>query len=158
MGNPLRDRTRELADFLATLTYERIPQTVISHAKSCILNAIGCALGSSDCKPRAIACDTFLTSSILHGPKVAHVLGSAESTDVQTAALLNGIALTAADYDDTHLRTVIHPSATPLAAILAWAEAHHMSGKDVILAFVAGVEAQCAVGNGISPLHYEAGW
>lgn len=158
MDSSPRDRTRELATFLAELEYEQLPRTVVDHAKSCILNAVGCALGSSDCKPRQVACETFLSGEVLQGAKVARVLGRPERTDVQTAAFLNGIAFTAADYDDTHLRTVVHPSATPLAAILAWAEVHQLTGKEVILALVAGVEAQCAVGNAISPSHYKAGW
>jgi 2-methylcitrate dehydratase PrpD len=86
------------------------------------------------------------------------LLGCTEKTDFQTAALLNGIALTNADYDDTHLRTVIHPSGAVLCAILAYGEIKHLSGKDILLAFVVGVEAQLRIGNSISPGHYKVGW
>ena len=71
---------------------------------------------------------------------------------------MNGIALTNADYDDTHLRTVIHPSGAVLCAILAYGELKRLSGKEILLAFVVGVEAQLRIGNSISPGHYKVGW
>ena len=86
------------------------------------------------------------------------MLARPERTDLQTAALLNGIAITTADYDDTHLQTVIHPSGTVLAAILAWGEVNHMSGKEVVLAFAVGIEALLRIGIAISPGHYTIGW
>lgn len=156
-----RDETLALATFLSELTYEQLPTEVVEHAKACILNAVGCALGSANAAPRqkAIAALSFGNQTGQPGSsQLATVIGRAERVNVQTAAFLNGVAVTTADYDDTHLRTVIHPSGTPLAAILPWAEIHHLSGKEVILALVVGIEAQCAVGNAISPSHYADGW
>ena len=153
-----KDETAELAAFLSQLTYDQLPEKVVDHAKLCILNALGCALGSSDCQPRLKALKALQPIESAQDVTAATILGRAERSDVQTTAFLNGIALTAADYDDTHLRTVTHPSATPLAAILPWAETQGISGKELMLAFVAGVEAQCAVGNAICPSHYKDGW
>lgn len=145
----------QLSHFLSTLQYESIPPSVLAHAKSSILNALGCAIGgslaSSALKSRA-ATLPFSTS------ETSTLLGCTEKTDFQTAALLNGIALTNADYDDTHLRTVIHPSGAVLCAILAYGELKRLSGKEILLAFVVGVEAQLRIGNSISPGHYKVGW
>lgn len=155
-----QDETLALATFLSELIYEQLPAEVIEHAKACILNALGCALGSANAEPRRKAIEALIFDKIerLGVSQGATVIGRGERVDVQTAAFLNGVAITTSDYDDTHLRTVIHPSGTPLAAILPWAEVHHLSGKEVILALVVGIEAQCAVGNAISPSHYADGW
>ncbi len=150
------DHTFKLAKFLAQLKYEHLPEDVIAQAKRSILNSLGCGLGSSRAPPVEKVIETVLTSDPSSGQ--CTILGRSERVCQDTAALINGVALTAADYDDTHLRTVIHPSGTPLAALLSWAELHHLSGRDFILAFVAGVEAQCAVGNALGPSHYKDGW
>ncbi|KIX92783.1 uncharacterized protein Z520_11446 [Fonsecaea multimorphosa CBS 102226] len=146
------DHTAKLAHFLSHLAYEDLPDRVVEQAKCGILNSLGCGLGSSR------ASSTQKVFPLIKQADQASLLGRVERASVEDAALLNGIALTAADYDDTHLRTVIHPSGTPLAALFSWAEHHHLSGKEFLLAFVCGVEAQCAVGNAVSPGHYRDGW
>ena len=155
-----QDETLRLATFLSQLAYEDLPQEVIEQAKRAILNILGCALGSANASPSRKA-----AAALLHGDledkgtsRAATIWGRPVRCDLEDAALLNGIAATTADYDDTHLRTVIHPSCTSIAAILPFAEIHHLSGKEVILAFVAAVEAQCAVGLAVSPSSYEKGW
>ncbi|OAP57120.1 hypothetical protein AYL99_07857 [Fonsecaea erecta] len=148
----VEDHTDTLACFLSQLKYEDLPEQVVEQAKRGILNSLGCGLGSSR------APSTQKVFALVKHADQASLIGRFERACVEDAALLNGIALTAADYDDTHLRTVIHPSGTPLAALFSWAEHHHLSGKEFLLAFVCGVEAQCAVGNAISPGHYRDGW
>ena len=147
--------TQALCEFLATLSYEQIPPAVIYHAKASILNALGCALGGANA-PSALKARKALLP--LSTATKSTVLGYSERTDLQTAAFLNGVALTNADYDDTHLRTVIHPSGAVLCAVLAWGEVHRLSGKEILLAFISGVEAQLRIGNAISPGHYMLGW
>ncbi|KIW20800.1 hypothetical protein PV08_01378 [Exophiala spinifera] len=151
------DHTSKLADFLAQLSHDQLPQEVIEQAKRSILNAIGCGLGSCRASPATKAIKALLSRSSRTNDGCT-IIGHREPAGFDTAVLVNGISITTADYDDTHLRTVIHPSGTPLAALLSWAEMHPMSGKDFILAFVAGVETQCAVGNALGPSHYKDGW
>ncbi|OAL35850.1 hypothetical protein AYO20_04756 [Fonsecaea nubica] len=146
------DHTARLAHFLSQLEYDDLPEQVVEQAKRGILNSLGCGVGSSQ------ASSTQKVFGLIKQTDQASLLGRAERASVEDAVLLNGIALTVADYDDTHLRTVIHPSGTPLAALFSWAEHHHLSGRDFLLAFICGVEAQCAVGNAISPGHYRDGW
>jgi len=147
--------TETLCQFLASLTYEDIPSEIIYHAKASILNALGCALGGAAASSSVKARKALLPLST---STTSTVIATAERTDLQTAAFLNGISLTNADYDDTHLRTVIHPSGAVLCAILAWGEVHKLSGKEILLAFIVGVEAQLRIGNAISPGHYTIGW
>jgi len=145
----------QLCHFLSSLRYEDIPPSVLAHAKSSILNALGCGIGGSVAPPTLKAARALLP---LTAGGRSTLLGRAERTDFQTAALVNGIALTNADYDDTHLRTVIHPSGAVLCALLAWGEGRGVTGREVVVAFVVGVEAQLRVGNAISPGHYKVGW
>lgn len=149
------DHTLLLAEFLSNLTYDDLTPQIITQAKKSLFNSLGCGLGYARHGPAEKA---FSMIEGGRGCEEATILGRRQRTSVENAILINGIALTTADYDDTHLKTVIHPSGTPLAALLSWAEVNHISGKDFLLAFVCGVEAQCAVGNAISPAHYRDGW
>ena len=147
--------TEQLCAFLSSVSYDDISPSVIQHAKASILNALGCAIGGASASPAVKARKAMLP---LTASKTSTIIARPERTDIQTAALLNGIALTNADYDDTHLRTVIHPSGAVLCAILVWGELHRLSGKEILLAFIVGVEAQLRIGNSISPGHYTNGW
>jgi 2-methylcitrate dehydratase PrpD len=87
------------------------------------------------------------------------VLGAKKKIDPQHAALLNGIASHVHDYDDTHYDKFIHPTGPVASALLAVAEwKGGITGKDLILALVAGVEAECKVGLSVWPEHYNVGW
>ncbi|MGA9088113.1 MAG: MmgE/PrpD family protein, partial [Bradyrhizobium sp.] len=61
-------------------------------------------------------------------------------------------------YDDTHLKTIIHPAGPVASAILALAEMQPVSGKDFLNALVLGVETECRIGKAVYPHHYDVGW
>jgi 2-methylcitrate dehydratase PrpD len=86
------------------------------------------------------------------------VLGRDERVDMASAALLNGISSHTFDYDDTHLRTIIHPAGPVASAALALAEHLGSSGRQLIDALVLGIDVSCRVGNMIYPDHYDRGW
>jgi 2-methylcitrate dehydratase PrpD len=71
---------------------------------------------------------------------------------------VNAISANLLDYDDTHPNTIIHPTAPVMAAILALAEARGTAGRDLLAAFILGVEVECRIGNSVSPAHYARGW
>ena len=73
-------------------------------------------------------------------------------------SFLNAISANLLAYDDTHLATVIHPTAPVAAPVLALAESRGASGRDVLAAFILGVEIECRIGNAVSPGHYARGW
>jgi 2-methylcitrate dehydratase PrpD len=78
--------------------------------------------------------------------------------DILNAAALNALSSNILDFDDTHLRTVIHPTVPVAAALIALAERSRVTGAQLLHAFILGVEVECRVGNAISPEHFSAGW
>jgi 2-methylcitrate dehydratase PrpD len=74
------------------------------------------------------------------------------------AALMNGISSHVFDFDDTHLKTIIHPAGPVASAILALAETRPISGAELLHAFILGVEVECRIGNAVYPAHYDVGW
>ncbi len=88
----------------------------------------------------------------------ATLLGMPAKTTPPFAALINGTASHALDYDDVYLQRPGHPSAPVIPAILAIAEWKGFSGKDFIEALVVGIQAEYAIGEGVLPEHYDQGW
>jgi 2-methylcitrate dehydratase PrpD len=118
-------------------------------------NWVGCAIGPS----RHETVEAALTAiQELQPSAQASVLGRHEKLDIASAALLNGISSHTWDFDDTHLKTIIHPAGPVAPAALALAEHLNLSGRELIDALVLGVEVSCRVGNAIYPDHYDRGW
>jgi 2-methylcitrate dehydratase PrpD len=92
------------------------------------------------------------------GKPSATVLGQRDRLGVMEAAFVNAIASNLLDYDDTHLRTVIHPSAPVAPVAFALGEETAASGAEVLHAFLLGGEIACRIGNAVSPGHYARGW
>jgi 2-methylcitrate dehydratase PrpD len=147
--------TRTLARFVVEHKYAGIPEKVRREAARSFLNWLGCAVGASrhETVERALA-----ALSEFSGPPEATVLGRGERLDIMQAALMNGITSHTFDFDDTHLKTVIHPSGPVASAILALAERQRVSGEDFLHAFILGVEVECRIGNAVYPAHYDIGW
>lgn len=155
------DRTLDLATFFSNLTLEELPSRVVHHAKLSILNSIGCGLSAAalESHRKMFSALNIVSKRSFGGPfRAATILARPERASVEDAAMLNGLAMTARFFDDTHLSTVVHPSGPPLAALLAYAEAHHFSGQDVLLAFVVGVEAMLAIAAALGMGPYKRGW
>jgi len=148
------DITRTLARYLVNARYEDLPAAVRHEAARALLNWLGCAIGSSrhETVERALA-----AVQPFSGPPQAVVLGRAERLDIMHAALVNGISSHVLDFDDTHARA-IHPSAPVLPALMAYAEWRPITGRDLVHAFVLGVEAEERVGLSVFPEHYAIGW
>ena len=85
----------------------------------------------------------------------ATILGHAARLPAVSAALINGAAAHALDFDDVNLAMPGHPSVAILPGLLALAEERGASGEDVLTAFVAGYELQCRIGRIIAPGHYD---
>jgi 2-methylcitrate dehydratase PrpD len=126
--------TEELAAFLAASRWQDIPDPVRREAKRALLNIAGCVVAGGD------------------DPAVARL----RKVFPQEGALLAAAAATAHDYDDTHLRTVIH--ATPPIAGVLWELAKRTSGAEFLHALILGMETTCRLGNAVTPGHYERGW
>ena len=128
--------TEELAGFLAASRWQDIPAPIRREGARAILNIAGCVVAGR------------------HDPGVGILAKTFPGED----ALLDAAAATAHDYDDTHLRTVIHVT-PPIAGVLfALARDRAISGAEFLHAFILGVETTCRLGNTVTPGHYERGW
>jgi 2-methylcitrate dehydratase PrpD len=146
--------TRALADFIAGSQWRDIPQRVRHEATRAILNFAGAALGGSGDEAVTIA---LATLAPFFGPPQARLIGRSERPDALNAAFLNAVSANVLEFDDTHLRSVIHPAAPVAPALLALAETRAVSGQALLHAFILGVEAECRIGNAVSPSHYRRG-
>jgi 2-methylcitrate dehydratase PrpD len=147
--------TRTLAQFAATHPSHGWSEAVEREAHRTLLNWLGCAIGASghDAASAALA-----ACQMLHPAPQATLFGRRERVDMANAALINGIASHTFDFDDTHLRTIIHPAGPVASALLALAEQLGSSGRATIDALVLGIDVSCRVGNMIYPAHYDRGW
>jgi 2-methylcitrate dehydratase PrpD len=141
---------REFARYLAASRLDDVPQPVRHEAVRSMLNWAGCAVGGS----RHEAIDRVLAATTgIRGPGQASILGRAERTDIAHAALVNGMSAHVLDFDDTHLRTLLHPSVPVAPALLALAERQPMTGANFLHAFILGVEVECRIANAIYAGH-----
>src|SRR5687767_7843682 len=147
--------TKTLARFIVNHKYADVPQKVRHEAARSFLNWVAWAVGPS----RPAPVDGALAAlNEFSGPREPPVLGRGDRLDVMLAALMNGPTPHTFDFDDRHLKTVIHPSGPVASALLALAERKRMSGADFLHAFILGVEAECRIGNSVYPSHYDVGW
>jgi len=143
-----------LASFVAAASWADVAAQ--SHeAKRSILNFFATALGSAH--------DPAVTSALralspFGGAATSAIIGRPERLDALGAAFVNAISANLLDFDDTHLDTIIHPAAPVAAPVLALSEARGYCGRDVITAFILGVDVECRIGNAVSPGHYARGW
>jgi 2-methylcitrate dehydratase PrpD len=124
-------------------------------AKRSLLNFFATALGS--CSDPAVTM-ALTTLTPLSGPQTSVIIGRDERLDPLGAAFVNAISANLLDFDDTHPDTIIHPAAPVAASVLALAEAHKCTGRDVLTALILGVDVECRIGNAVSPGHYARGW
>lgn len=149
------DVTATLARYVVAAPADSVPANVRREAVRSFLNWTGCAIGGSRHETVDIA---LAAVSPFAGKAQAAILGRAERLDALNAALLNGIASHVFDFDDTHLKTIIHPAGPIASAILSLAQLKPVSGRDFLHAFILGVEVECRIGNAVYPAHYDIGW
>ena len=155
--------TEEVARFVARTRFRHIPSDIVQLARGFILDGLGVALaGSTD------ECARIVQAQIhqMAGKGEASILGTSMSAPAAKAALANGVAGHAMDYDDTQLSTskeavyglLTHPTTPVLAAALAIGEKEKISGEDFVLAYILGVEVECRIADAINPRHYQSGF
>ena len=147
--------TRTLARYIVNARYEDLPANVRKEGVRTLHNYMGVAVGGSghETVDHAIA-----ALAPFSGPKQASLMGRRERFDIMNAAFINGASSHVFDYDDTHLKTIIHPGGPVVSAILALSEYKPVSGKEFLNALVLGVETACRIGNVVYPNHYDVGW
>ncbi len=140
--------TKKLADFSANLQYEHIPHAVVERMKMCVLDSIGCCLhGVTLPWTRVVEQMVMLEAA----SPVATILGTSNKTSVANAALVNGTAGHAFEFDDMHKESILHPGSIAIPVLFALAEQiGNVSGKALLTAMVAGYEVGTRVGNAAS--------
>ena len=156
--------TREVAEFILNLRYTSIPEDVLALAKKSILDGLGLAFCGSVADSGKLCRDYLNSQGLCSG--TATVIGSSIKAPTRFAAFVNGVSIHADDYDDTQLAVaedrvyglLTHPTATALSAALATGDSRGVSGRDLLTAYLAGVEVECKIAEAISPRHYEDGF
>jgi 2-methylcitrate dehydratase PrpD len=152
--------TEELADYVAGARHLLLPSAVRKEGTRTLFNWVGVAIGGSREDAVDIAAAALAPFS---GVLQAGLFGRSERLDALNASFVNGLAGHVLDYDDTHLKTVIHPAAAVAPALFAYADHSLATGKpiagsDFLAALVIGMEVECRIGNAVYPNHYAAGW
>ncbi len=147
--------TQTLARFVASHPSRGWSDAVDHEAHRTFMNWLGCAVGAAQHESAHAALGAV---NLLQPAQQASVLGRNEKVDMASAALVNGITSHTFDFDDTHLKTIIHPAGPVASAVLALAEHKGLSGRAVVDALVLGIDVSCRVGNTMYPEHYDRGW
>lgn len=154
-SEPARDVTRRLAAWVVSSRKEDVPAAIRQEALRTVLNWTGCAVGGSAHETVEIAIRALKPFS---GPAQASILGRKDRLDVLHASLMNGISSHIFDFDDTDLRTIVHPAGPVVPALLALSEYRPTSGADFLHALIVAVEVECRIANAVYPQHYDVGW
>src|SRR5262249_5508807 len=148
---------RVLADRVCQVTFEALPREAVATAKQAILDTIAVTLAGAQEETTAVVARALRVTAAA-GP--ALIFGSSKRVDglfdVLSAALINGVAAHALDFDDCSNTLGGHPSAPILPAL--WTLAPGASGRAFIAAYAAGVECECKLARAVHFHHYEKGW
>jgi 2-methylcitrate dehydratase PrpD len=140
--------TRQLSQFICSLSYDRIPVRTVSKIKMSLLDTLGCAISGSgfDCSKIV---NKFIQSQ--QGIPEATLWTTSFTGPSANVALANGTMIHSFDFDDYYHKAKIHPSAPVIPAAIAIAEKEHADGKTLLAAIVAGIETMTHIGKGINP-------
>jgi len=149
--------THTLADFVLGTRWMDLPDRMRCEAVRAFLNWVGCAVGGSNTSTVDAAIRGIAAFSA-HGS--TPVFGRAERFDAVHAAAINCLSSAAHTFDDTHLKTITHPTGPVAAAILALADGRRTSGEDFLLALMLGMEIECRISTAITARTAQAhgGW
>ena len=133
----------------------RFPAAALDVARLSVYDCLAVAIAGAG-EPVSVAVRELVSGE--GGTAQASAIGLPARIPARAAAMLNGTAAHALDYDDTHFDFVGHPTVAVLPAALAVAEQQQASGKDLLEAFLTGVEVTCRVGGWLGRPHYNAGF
>ena len=136
-----------LAAYASSLTLAKVPTVVVERAKLHILDALGVALAASTFDFATI---TLAALRHLGDTGGVPVIGFPVRLPVRDAALLNGTLIHGLDFDDTHMASIVHPSASAVATVLSAGTRHRVSGHELLLAYLAAVEIDARLGAAVT--------
>lgn len=151
------DETAALCQFLSGLQFDAIPEPVILSAKHLFIDWLGSALAGANAKPTLFMQDFAHRMGPVEGPCTD--LAGGRNTSAFFAAMINAAASHVVEQDDLHNSSVLHPATVVFSALLAAAEdlgasGVKVSGRDVLVAAIAGYEAGVRIGEFLGRSHY----
>jgi 2-methylcitrate dehydratase PrpD len=129
--------SEQIARFALNFHLENVPEDVIRHGKTLLLDTFGVAMSCRKME-HAIAIERAVKS--FGSASQCSLWGSRDKVQLADAVLYNAALIHGVDYDDTHVAGVVHPSAPVVSMAVGVGEYLHASGKDVLEAIVAGWE------------------
>ncbi len=147
--------TETLSEYVASRTYDEFSDAEVFVAKHCLLDFVGVTLAGHDEPLVEILRDQALEEG---GNPQSSLIGEDHKVSVSQASLINGSAAHAHDYDDVHTDMSGHPTVPVAPAVMALAEKESSSGRELIEAFVTGLDTECILGRFVGGTHYEHGF
>jgi 2-methylcitrate dehydratase PrpD len=135
--------SRRIAELAAATDLGRLPADVVASTRLRVLDTLGLALRAQELDSSRAVIGYVAEQG---GRAEATAIGVAGRVPAALAALVNGTLAHSLDYDDTHLPSVLHPSASVVPGALAAAEAAGASGRDTVAAIAVGLEITVRLG------------
>ena len=159
----MTDRTvsQALASFAADVRRDTLPDAVAASVRERILDTVGLCLGATPLETSGMA---LRVARAWGGPGESTVIGAAGRLPALGAGFVNGVLAHSLDFDDTHLPSVLHPSASIIPGVLAVAEQTGASLADAIAAAAVGYEVCVRTGMAAydrslgNSVFFERGW
>jgi 2-methylcitrate dehydratase PrpD len=144
-----------VAEFIVNTKYEDLPKETIDKVKYYFIDYLGCSVGASK-EPQAQALLEVIKAE--GGNKISSVFAHGFKTSAMNAALLNGTMGHIFDFDDDHREGTMHPSVAVLPAAFALGEKMKVNGKELLRAFICGLEVMIRVGESLLGKSYYQGF
>jgi 2-methylcitrate dehydratase PrpD len=157
--SPLTHQTaplsRAIADRVTALQRDQVPQDVWEYLKLCLADAVGIAFAS---RAYDFAHKSLDSLNLLGSEGTSTIIGQSATVSLRDAALMNGLLVHGLDYDDTHLASVVHCSASAFPAALALAEQRGLSGAELLLATLMAIEVDAMLGTQAGGVFQQVGF
>ncbi|WP_246258473.1 MmgE/PrpD family protein [Amycolatopsis anabasis] len=144
----------QVARFVSETRPEDVPAEVLERARYLILDAVGIAFASATQPFAAVARDALAA----FGTGEHAVLGMRDRLSSRDAAVLNGVLIHGLDFDDTHLPAVAHTTSAVLPAALSAATSANATLRELLAAYVMGVELTARVGMAAGGAFHDVGY
>ena len=147
--------SRAVAERVVALERGAVPQDVWQYLKLCLADAVGIAFASRHYEFSRKSLDSL---GVLGSAGSSTIIGQPEPVALRDAAMMNGLLIHGLDYDDTHLASVIHCSASAFPAALALAEQRKLTGEELLLATLIAVEVDALLGTQAGGVFQQVGF
>jgi 2-methylcitrate dehydratase PrpD len=149
-----RTVTQSLTERLSAMSLQAMSPEALTVAKQCLLDWLGVALAGRNERLVDILVDELAPEDVAGG---ASLIGRGRRARFDDAVLINGAMGHALDFDDV-IMPMGHPTAPVAPVALSLAEHRGASGAEALMAYIAGVEAECRIARLVGPSHYAKGW